>query len=91
MTTIIIMLLYEISFLMYEIELAVATYSKIKAQPLTTFFCMKWVALLSVIINNTIYCRRTQKRCAKTNAPYQHNTNIKIKYWNFVIQPILIN
>ena len=32
------MLLYETSVLMYEMELAVATYCKSKAQPLTTFF-----------------------------------------------------
>ena len=38
MTTIIAMLLYETSVLMYEMELAVATYNKSKAQPLTMFF-----------------------------------------------------
>lgn len=32
------MLLYETSVLMYEMELAVATYCKSKAQPLTTIF-----------------------------------------------------
>ena len=38
MTTIIAMLLYETSVLMYEMKLAIATYSKSKAQPLTILF-----------------------------------------------------
>ena len=55
MTTIIIMLLYETSVLMYEMEIAVTTYSKLKAQPLTILFVWnEWLGVQNVYSTDSI-------------------------------------